>query len=139
MLIIPGRDRFQYGPKERYKPGMSKSDRGKLFAVGLLMFLIAASAAAPGPRRIEITARRFSFDPAEITIKVGEPVDLMLKSEDVSHGLRIRELNINIKASKGKPGEVKFTPQTPGTFIGHCSVFCGSGHGKMMLTIHVVA
>jgi cytochrome c oxidase subunit 2 len=52
--------------------------------------------------------------------------------------VRFRELNVNVNATKGKPAEVKFTPGKPGTFVGHCSVFCGSGHGKMTLTIHVV-
>lgn len=114
----------------------------KLAGAGLLSFVVAVSSAmpaAPPPQRIDIKAARYSFAPAEITVKVGDPVDLVLMSEDVPHGLRIRELSINIKASKGKPGEAKFTPKAAGTFKGNCSVFCGSGHGKMTLTIHVVA
>lgn len=138
MLIISGRNRVQDDSRIR-KRGTQNSPLGRLLGAVLLIFLIVVSAAAAAPRRIPITAKRFAFEPADITVKVGEPVDLVLTSEDVSHGLRVRELNINIKASQGKPGEVKFTPQKPGTFVGHCSVFCGSGHGKMMLTIHVVA
>jgi cytochrome c oxidase subunit 2 len=81
---------------------------------------------------------RFAFAPAEITIKTGESVDLVLTSADVPHGVRFRELNVDLNVAKGKPAEVKFTPEKAGTFVGHCSVFCGSGHGKMALTIHVV-
>ena len=33
---------------------------------------------------------------------------------------------------------MQFTPDKAGDFVGHCSVFCGSGHGGMMLTLHVV-
>lgn len=111
-----------------------------IVGAGLLsLFMAVSPAATPAPRRIEIKAERFSFGPAEITVKAGDPVDLVLTSDDVPHGLRIRELNINVKASKGKPGEVKFTPGKTGDFKGTCSVFCGSGHGKMTLTIHVVA
>lgn len=138
MLMIRGRNPHD-DPKKTEKLGTRNSSLGRLMGAVVLSFLIAVSAAAPAPRHIEITASRFSFVPADITVKVGEPVDLVLKSDDVSHGLRVRELNINIKASKGKPGEVKFTPPKAGTFVGHCSVFCGSGHGKMILTIHVVA
>src|ERR1700733_10841702 len=50
-----------------------------------------AQGEVPG-RRIEVTAKRFSFAPAEITVKKGEPVDLVLKSVDVAHGVRFREL-----------------------------------------------
>jgi len=91
-----------------------------------------------GPRRIEVTAKRFSFDPSSITLKKGEPVILVLKSVDVPHGLRFRELNVDVKAPKGGSGEVQFTPETIGDFVGHCSEFCGAGHGSMTLTLHVI-
>ena len=94
--------------------------------------------AADAPRRIEITARRFAFDPGEITVKKGEPVVLVLKSADVAHGLRFRELDVNVKVAAGGTAEISFTPQKTGDFVGHCSVFCGSGHGSMTVKLHVV-
>ncbi len=90
------------------------------------------------PRRIEVTAKRFTYEPSEITLNKGQPVVLVLKSEDVNHGLRFRELNLNAKIAKGKSVELSFTPDKTGDFVGHCSVFCGSGHGGMTLTLHVV-
>jgi cytochrome c oxidase subunit 2 len=92
------------------------------------------------PRRIEVTAKRFDFTPAEITVKKGEPVVIVLKSEDVAHGLRFRDLgaDVNVKVAKGQTGELAFTPSKTGDFVGQCSVFCGSGHGGMKLTLHVV-
>jgi cytochrome c oxidase subunit 2 len=96
-----------------------------------------AQGEVPG-RRIEVTAKRFSFAPAEITVKKGEPVDLVLKSVDVAHGVRFRELQVEVKAAKGGTSDVHFTPDRTGTFVGHCSVFCGTGHGSMALTLHVV-
>jgi len=100
--------------------------------------LLPQNLAEPAPRRIEVTAKRFSFEPAEITLKKGEPVVLVLKSLDVPHGLRFRELKVEVKVGKGGTAEVYFTPNRTGTFIGHCSVFCGSGHGSMTLKLHVV-
>lgn len=97
-----------------------------------------AALASAAPRRIEITAKRFAFEPDAITLKKGEPVELVLHSADVAHGLRIRELGLDLKASKDKPGETLFTPQKAGDFVGHCSVFCGARHGSMMITFHVV-
>jgi cytochrome c oxidase subunit 2 len=90
------------------------------------------------PRRIEVTAKRFTYEPSEITLKKGQPVVLVIHSEDVTHGLRVRELNLNAKIGKGTPAELNFTPDKTGDFVGHCSVFCGSGHGGMTLTLHVV-
>lgn len=111
-----------------------------LFFAIALAIPIAPSLSAQGqsqPQRIEIVAKRFQFTPSEITLKKGVPVVLVLTSEDVSHGLKFKELGINIKAKKGKSDEIKFTPTQTGTFIGECSVFCGSGHGSMKLTLHV--
>ena len=90
------------------------------------------------PRRVEISAKRFSFDPGTVTLKKGEPVLLVLKSNDVPHGIRVRELGLELKAPKGGSAEVRFTPDKAGDFIGHCYVFCGAGHGSMTITFHVV-
>jgi cytochrome c oxidase subunit 2 len=95
------------------------------------------SPAPDGPRRIEVSVKRFEYSPAEIALKKGEPVVLVLTTEDVAHGLKFKELNLNSKFEKGKPSELAFTPDKAGDFVGHCSVFCGSGHGSMTLTLHV--
>jgi len=108
---------------------------GVLVTMGFSSPMARAEAA---PQRIEITAKRFNFEPGEITVKKGQPVVLVLKSADVGHGIRIRELNVDVKVSKGGTAEVQFTPNKAGDFIGHCSVFCGSGHGTMVFKVHVV-
>jgi len=113
----------------------------KLLIVGTLAITCVAGprrvTAANDPRRIEIAAKRFSFAPAEITLKKGEPVVLVLHTEDVPHGIKISELNLETEIAKGAPSEVSFTPNVAGDFVGHCSRFCGSGHGSMTLTLHV--
>jgi cytochrome c oxidase subunit 2 len=102
------------------------------------IFPACVAKAQAAPRRIEVTAKRFAFEPGEITLKRGQPVVLVLNSKDVAHGLRFRELNVDIKVSANGTKEVQFTPEKVGDFVGHCSVFCGSGHGGMALTLHVV-
>ena len=106
-----------------------------LFCAPLL--LNRSTTAQEAPCKIEITASKFEFTPKELTLKKGQPVELVLKSTDVAHGLRFRELNLDVKAGKGETTEVNFTPEKTGDFVGHCSVFCGSGHGSMVLTLHV--
>jgi cytochrome c oxidase subunit 2 len=92
---------------------------------------------AQAPRTIEMTAQRFSFEPNEITVKKGQPVVLVIKSKDVSHGLLIEDLGVRSDVKKGESTEVKFDPETTGTFEGKCAHFCGKGHGSMRLTVHV--
>lgn len=91
------------------------------------------------PQQIEISAQRFKFTPGEITLKQGQPVVLVLKSMDVGHGLRIRDLGVDLKVNAGETVQVTITPAKAGDFVGRCTVFCGSGHGSMTFKVHVVA
>lgn len=88
-------------------------------------------------RTIEIHARRFTFEPADITIEKGETVTLRLFSDDVPHSLVIKELGVNQEIPKGHEEDVTVTPDKVGDFRGKCGRFCGSGHGSMALTVHV--
>ena len=106
--------------------------------VAALAFSSPAVWAQTAPQRIEVTDKRFTFSPSEITVKRGQPVVLVLKSEDVAHGIRFRELDVNLKVKAGGSAEVEFTPEKTGDFVGHCSVFCGAHHGSMAIRLHVV-
>ncbi len=88
-------------------------------------------------KTIEIHAKRFAFQPAEITLQKGETVTLRLFSDDVPHSLVIKDLGVNREVSKGKEEDVTVTPDKAGDFRGKCGRFCGSGHGSMSLTVHV--
>lgn len=110
----------------------------KLMILGALIVSCAATTIAENTgRTIEIHARRYTFSPSEITVKKGETVHLKLISDDVPHSLLIKDLGINQTITKGKPAEVTFTPKEAGDFHGQCGRFCGSGHGKMMIAVHV--
>ena len=98
-----------------------------------------AVAQAKAARTIELKAYRYSFEPETITVHEGEPVTLRLTSKDVTHGIADADLGIpNTVIFKGKTSTVTFTPKKLGTFKVHCSVFCGVGHGNMMLTVKVI-
>ena len=105
-------------------------------AVGIVLTAVTIHAQTPA-QRIEITAKRFDFTPGDITVKKGVPVTLVLTSKDVDHGLKFKDFNVTISAKKGETKEDTFTPDKTGDFIGQCSVFCGSGHGAMKITLHV--
>ena len=111
----------------------------------LIVFLFATvtmgalpSSTSARPQRIELVAKRYSFEPAEITVHQGQPVTLEVTSDDVTHGLEVKELGIKTEVKKGRPAKISFTPKTVGTFTGKCSHFCGMGHGSMELKIHVI-
>jgi cytochrome c oxidase subunit 2 len=108
-----------------------------LSVVGLTSQHGVRAQTTPG-KTVEINAKRFSFEPATVTLKQGMPITLELHSLDTAHGLRVNELGINLKAAKGASAQQTISPDKAGDFVGHCSTFCGSGHGAMSVTFHVV-
>jgi cytochrome c oxidase subunit 2 len=98
---------------------------------------LCAMQAQQAERIVEIHARRFTFEPSQISVKAGETVRLRLISDDVPHSLVVRQLNLELQASKSHPGESVLKAVTPGDYAGRCGRFCGSGHGRMNFTVHV--
>ncbi|HLH35876.1 MAG TPA: cupredoxin domain-containing protein [Alloacidobacterium sp.] len=108
-----------------------------LIMLGVLPSVTSSLRAQEAGRTIEIHAKRFSFEPAEITVKKGETVTLHLISDDVPHSLLIKDLGINQEVRKNHPADVTFTADKVGDFHGRCGRFCGSGHGAMVFIVHV--
>ena len=106
-----------------------------LTGFGVAAFVIAdarSSAQTDGPRVIDITARRFAFDPAEIEATVGEHLQLVVRSADGVHGFEIKKLKIKKEVPRdGEPVTIDFTATTEGTFPILCSEYCGKGHTDM--------
>jgi len=84
-----------------------------------------------GVRVIEVSARRFEFDPATIVVREGEKVRLKVISEDVTHGFGVASYHIDRKLEPGQTETIAFTADKPGRHHFHCTVYCGSGHGDM--------
>lgn len=96
-----------------------------------------ASSLSSSPARIEIAARRYAFSPNRITVAAGRPVTLVFTSLDVTHGLKIAGLGLNVAIHKGKTTEVTLTPRQAGRYMGRCDHFCGFGHGRMRFEVDV--
>jgi cytochrome c oxidase subunit II len=89
---------------------------------------------------IEVIARRYAFEPAEIQVAVGEAVRLMVSSGDGLHGIEIKELRVKKELERGaKPVAIDLKPDTAGRFPILCSEYCGEGHGDMKGALIVVA
>jgi cytochrome c oxidase subunit II len=114
-----------------------------LAAVALILGALAIngySPAAPSagdPRVVAITANRYQFTPSEITLKRGERVKFRLTSEDMTHGLFVKDLAIDTDIVPGKTTEFTLIPQKAGKFTAICVHYCGPGHGSMHMTIVV--
>ena len=104
-----------------------------IFALLTIIVTPASWSAPPAdPRVIEVTARRFEFEPPVVTVTVGEPVRLMVRSGDGLHGFEIKKFKVNKDIPRG--GEaviINFTPNAAGEFPIMCSEYCGDHHEDM--------
>jgi cytochrome c oxidase subunit II len=95
--------------------------------------------AQPKPRVIPIRAQKFTYEPAELTLKLNEPVVFQLTSADVVMGFSVPDFKTRATIIPGQVTEVAMTPNKAGEFIFLCDVFCGTGHENMEGTMKVVA
>jgi cytochrome c oxidase subunit 2 len=109
--------------------------------VGAAIMMAAPSArTAPPVHEVNVVAKKFAFEPAAIQVVAGEPVRLVVRSADVTHGFSIRELKIDLQVPKGgEPVVAEFTAPPAGRYEVSCSEFCGSGHGQMKTALVSVA
>ena len=106
------------------------------------------SVPAPAVQVIEMSGDKYAFAPAEIHVKKGTRVHLKYHSVDKEHGIKIDAYaegakkdghpglrfegnNDTGKVVKGADGTLEFVAEQPGTYRFECSIFCGSGHGRM--------
>jgi len=99
----------------------------------------APSASSATERVVQVTARRFTYNPGVIELELGVPVVIELTSLDRDHGFAVPDLGLRIDVEPGKTARVRVVPDKVGTFAFHCDVFCGSGHEEMAGRIVVVA
>ncbi|HEV2298868.1 MAG TPA: cupredoxin domain-containing protein [Candidatus Acidoferrales bacterium] len=97
---------------------------------------------------IEISAKKYEFDPSPIHVKQGAKVQLKITATDHDHGFKLLPYPDGAaqtgdpglifadhqdcwKIEKGQSVTVEFEAKTPGTYTFKCCNFCGFGHGKM--------
>jgi cytochrome c oxidase subunit II len=101
-------------------------------------------------KEIAVSAKKFDFTPAEIRVKAGTRVRLVVTSTDREHGIEIDPFadgadkkagaGLKFDESVSKPDfklpqdqavPIEFTAVLPGTYSFKCSVLCGMGHRNM--------
>ncbi len=105
---------------------------------GGIVLGFAGRGAADAPKVVHITAKKFEFEPAEITLKKGETVVIELTTLDRSHGFKVPELGWRVEALPDQIVRFQVTPDKAGSFTVACDVFCGEGHEDMEAKIIVM-
>ncbi len=90
-----------------------------------------------GAHEIQVTLRKYEFNPGSLRVRKGEQVKLVMTAVDHDHGFKIDDFNINQKIPKGTTVVVEFTADKTGTFQFRCSNVCGLGHRNMKGTLVV--
>jgi len=93
----------------------------------------------PQERVVRISAKKFTYTPDEVTLKLGEPVVLEFTTEDVHMGFKCVELGVRADILPGQVTRLKLTPEKAGTFGFFCDVFCGDDHELMSGTLTITA
>ena len=108
------------------------------FAALALMVSLAAQQA---PRVIDVTARKYDFEPSTIEVQQGERVFLRVRSADRLHGVGIKRFGVDREIPKGRTVDVEFVADEVGTFKVICTEECGKGHDDMtgVLVVKAVA
>jgi cytochrome c oxidase subunit 2 len=106
----------------------------------LLLAIGATSAAVPvhpmtgggDATTIDVTASKFQFEPATISVTQGDRVRLRLHSADRSHAFALKAFRVNVLIPAGGDAvTVEFVADQAGTFAFTCSEYCGTGHSEM--------
>jgi plastocyanin len=76
----------------------------------------------PDAREIRVSAEAFSFSPEKITLKAGEEVTIVLRSEDMFHDFVVEGQGHIVGADGGQAAKGGLRIDEPGTYKFWCSV-----------------
>ncbi len=85
----------------------------------------------PDTYELQMVARMWAFQPSTVRLPVGSTVDLYVTSQDIIHGFKIEEHNVNLMAIPGAINYLRVSFNKPGEFLFACHEFCGAAHHTM--------
>lgn len=74
----------------------------------------------------------------ELHLPVGQPVKVLLGSEDVIHSLYVPAFRVKMDAVPGRTTTLWFTPTRPGRYHLFCAEYCGQKHSGMIGWVEVM-
>lgn len=72
-------------------------------------------------------------------VPVGQEVELLIKTQDVTHSFYVRELRLKQDAVPGMIIHMHFNATVPGQYELACAELCGLGHYRMRSFVNVVS
>ncbi len=106
-------------------------DPTKLYEPGSPFADPAVRELAPGKYEAYIRAQIWQFTPNEIHIPVGSQVTFYVTSQDVEHGFKVEETNVNMMILPGQISTLTTRFTKPGTYNFICHEYCGQLHHTM--------
>ncbi len=93
-------------------------------AVAVTALVAGALYAGAAAQKVTVVAKEFAYTPNKITVKAGQPVQLVLDNKGViEHDFVVDKFKVKMGTIQpGKTGTVTFTPNAKGTFEFYCSV-----------------
>lgn len=80
---------------------------------------------------LQMIARMWAFQPSTVTLPVGSKVHIYVTSQDIIHGFKIENKNVNLMAVPGAINYISVTFDEPGEYFYACHEFCGAAHHAM--------
>jgi len=106
--------------------------------LSVAVFLMAAGAAARSGPEVEIRASRQGFEPAEVTLRKGEAVQVILSSADGEHCFAVDALRVEKRVRPGRKTILDLTPDRAGRFPFYCCLESGKAaeveRGELIVT-----
>jgi cytochrome c oxidase subunit 2 len=78
-------------------------------------------------------------EPPVLAVPVGEPVRLVLESDNVNHAFYVPDFLLKRDLIPGRTNVLEFTVTEAGTYAGQCAEFCGTAHADMVFTVEAMA
>jgi cytochrome c oxidase subunit 2 len=75
----------------------------------------------------------------DIRIPSGEPVEFILRSDNVIHSFWVPNLAGKMDMVPGHVNRLRVRADAPGTFRGQCAEYCGAQHAGMMFDVRALA
>lgn len=110
-----------------------------IFAVGLGGFM-DISFAPSNAYEIQVVGQKWKwffqypngYVDADLHVPEGQPVRLVLSSQDVIHSLYIPAFRVKMDAVPGRYTKMWFHATRPGEYDLYCAEYCGTGHSDMV-------
>lgn len=86
-------------------------------------------------KAVYTAGKTLNFSSSQLHTWVGQPVHVLLTTQDVNHSFWIPGMRIKQDLLAGRETDVRFTPIEAGVYRIACAELCGPGHGDMAGTV----